>query len=231
MNRLLVVAALTTIAFMLGMSVGCSSAGTTPDDVSWRLVERRADPTGREAYSVEVAANASRASGAAVIVPGMIVRQVEVDRWNVYECQETRSGYITTDVRRRIVVDPIGKQVPDADPYLTAASIKGIEREVTGPQFEPADYQSAPVSEVVWNIPALKDAGRSSFGGTTKPDSWGKFEIRIDGETLKDASRLPTGQILVVVTASVSPSGQQSAKSTSYAIPRSVFVQAAENGQ
>ena len=180
---------------------------------------------------MEIVASAPHADGSAVVVPGIVVRQIEVDRWNVYECQETRKGRIIDDVKRRVVTDPIGKPLEDADTELTAASIKDITREVTGLQLERADYLVAPAFAVTWSIPALRDAGSSTFAGTVTPDSWGKFEVRITGEALKAASRLPTGEIQVVVSIGVASTGKNSVQTSTCTIQRSVFVQAAENAQ
>ncbi len=205
---------------------GCQSS---PNAVHWTHLERRADPLGEERYVLLDSIGGARTDGQAVVITGMVGRDVHVDVWNVYRCTEDWNF----GQKRRLVADPIGKPLPGADPTLTPASIKGIDRAPVGPQWERADYGVGASCQVQWIIAPLKQNNATISSGVVAPDRSGQFVVRLEGQPLKDAAYLPMAHVEVVllVTGPTTPDGRRSFGNLTVVVPRNLFVDALGNGR
>jgi hypothetical protein len=183
---------------------------------------------GEERLTVQVAPQDVHREGEKIVVPGMVFREVRMDVWNVYECQEFRKRGLMKTTTTRIVTDPIDKDVPGRDPTLTVASIKDIDRRPIGPQWEPATFGLGQCPPLTWQLGATDSPPAAS--GKVALDSSGRFSLELKGADVRAAAQLPDP----IVTLKLSfdgpvTAGQRQVRSLDLQVERTLFVKAMMN--
>lgn len=170
--------------------------------------------------------DAVHAQDGVVVVSARVLRQVELNVWIAYARVET---FADGTERKRLVVDPHGTPYPGVDPELNAASVDGIPRELTGPQWEIADANTGAANRVHWEIPALRDQG-VAWSGDSPIGPAGTFRIEIRGDTLRAAARMPVATIVLRAGPQGSPGARGQWIEKDLDIPRATFVRAVDHG-
>jgi hypothetical protein len=217
------------LLLLISTVTGCQD---NPIRVEWKHLQRNADLLGEERFFFIQAVDASdRVEDSAVIISGIVVREVHVDIWNVYESIEYWNPPKSNT--RRLVADPIGKPLSGADSILTPASIKGIDRAPVGPQWERADYAAGPPCQVRWEITLLKKNNAVISSGVANPTRSGQVVLRIDGQALKDTAYLPVADIdtVVTITGPTTDGVNRIFGKRRLVLPRKLFVDALDNAR